>query len=30
MVNGGPKYWKPERITAKMLEDLQSFESFDP
>ena len=22
MVHGGPKYWKPERITAKMIEDL--------
>ena len=30
MVHGGPKYWKPERITAKMIEDLHSFESFDP
>ena len=23
MVHGGPKYWKPERITAKMIEDLR-------
>jgi acetate kinase len=30
MVHGGPKYWKPERITAKMIEDLHSLESFDP
>ena len=30
MVHGGPKYWKPERITAKMIEDLHNLESFDP
>ncbi len=30
MVHGGPKYWKPERITAKMIEDLNKLESFDP
>ena len=30
MVHGGPKYWKPERITAKMIEDLHSLKSFDP
>ena len=30
MVHGGPKYWKPERINAKMIEDLHSLESFDP
>lgn len=30
IVHGGPKYWKPERITAKMIEDLHSLESFDP
>ena len=24
MVHGGPKYWKPQRITAKMIEDLHS------
>ena len=30
MVHGGPKYWKPERITPKMIEDLHKLESFDP
>lgn len=30
IVHGGPKYWKPEKITAKMIEDLHSLESFDP
>ncbi len=30
MLHGGPKYWKPERINAKMIEDLHSLESFDP
>jgi len=30
VVHGGPQYWKPERITAKMIEDLHSLESFNP
>lgn len=30
MVHGGPKYWNPERITAKIIEDLHKLESFDP
>ncbi len=30
LVHGGPKYWKPERITAKLIEELHRLESFDP
>ncbi len=30
VVHGGPKYWKPEKITKKMIEDLHKIESFDP
>jgi acetate kinase len=30
VVHGGPKYSRPQRITAKMIEDLQTFSSFDP
>jgi acetate kinase len=30
MVHGGPNYWKPEQITAKMIADLHKLESFDP
>lgn len=30
VVHGGPKYSKPQRITAEMIEDLHTFSSFDP
>lgn len=30
IVHGGPKYIKPQQINAKMLEELNSFSSFDP
>lgn len=30
VVHGGPKYCKPERITAKMVEELKRLQSFDP
>ena len=30
VVHGGPKYWKPEKITTKMIEDLHELEFFDP
>ena len=30
VVHGGPKYSKPQRITAEMIEDLHTFNSFDP
>lgn len=30
IVHGGPKYSQPQRITAKMIEDLRMFSSFDP
>ena len=30
VVHGGPKYWKPERITKEMIEDLYDFTPFDP
>ncbi len=30
VVHGGPKYSKPQRISAKMIEDLHMFSSFDP
>lgn len=29
VVHGGPKYWKPERITPKLIKDLHALESFD-
>ncbi|HEY5235728.1 MAG TPA: hypothetical protein VIJ14_06085, partial [Rhabdochlamydiaceae bacterium] len=30
VVHGGPKYWRPQKITAKMIKDLQGLKSFDP
>jgi acetate kinase len=30
VVHGGPKYSKPQRITAEMIEDLHIFSPFDP
>ena len=30
MVNGGPKYYKPQRITAEMVEELRRLSPFDP
>lgn len=30
VVHGGPKYSKPQRITAEVIEDLHTFSSFDP
>lgn len=30
VVHGGPKYYKPERITAGMIEELRGLKSFDP
>ncbi len=30
VVHGGPKYYKPERITAEMIEELRRLKSFDP
>lgn len=30
VVHGGPKYWEPQRITAKMMEELQELSPFDP
>ncbi len=30
VVHGGPKYYKPERITAEMVKDLRSLNAFDP
>jgi len=30
VVHGGPKYYKPERITAEMIEELRGLKSFDP
>ncbi len=30
VVHGGPKYWKPERITAEMIQELHRISSFDP
>jgi acetate kinase len=29
-VNGGPKYYKPQRITTEMVEELRRFSPFDP
>jgi len=30
VVHGGPKYWKPQRITPEMIEALQQLSAFDP
>ena len=30
VVHGGPKYWKPEQITPKMIKELHGISSFDP
>lgn len=30
VVHGGPKYWKPQRITPEMIEDLRQLSPFDP
>ena len=30
VVHGGPKYYKPQRITAEMLEELRRLSPFDP
>ena len=30
VVHGGPKYWEPQRITAKMIEELKQLSPFDP
>jgi acetate kinase len=30
VVNGGPKYYKPQRITAEMVEELHRLSPFDP
>ena len=30
VVHGGPKYFEPQRITAKMVEDLHGLSAFDP
>ena len=30
VVNGGPKYYKPQRITAEMVEELRWLSPFDP
>lgn len=30
VVHGGPKYWKPQRITPEMIEDLRRLSPFDP
>ena len=30
VVNGGPKYYKPQRITAEMVEELRRLSPFDP
>jgi acetate kinase len=30
IVNGGPKYYKPQRITAEMIEELRGLSPFDP
>jgi acetate kinase len=29
LVHGGPKYWRPTRISANMIEDLHKLQSFD-
>ncbi|MGO9287172.1 MAG: acetate/propionate family kinase [Polyangia bacterium] len=30
VVHGGPRYWKPERITGEMVEELHRLSPFDP
>jgi hypothetical protein len=30
VVHGGPKYWEPQRITPKLIQDLHEFVSYDP
>jgi acetate kinase len=30
LVHGGPKHWKPHRITQEMMAELRSFSPFDP
>ena len=30
VVHGGPKYWKPQRITREMISELQQLSPFDP
>jgi acetate kinase len=30
VVHGGPRYWKPQRITPKMIADLRKLSMFDP
>ena len=30
VVHGGPKYWKPQRITSAMIEELHQLSPFDP
>jgi acetate kinase len=30
VVHGGPKYWEPQRITGKMIEELRELSPFDP
>jgi len=30
VVHGGPKYWKPQRITLEMLDELHQLSPFDP
>src|ERR1019366_3104383 len=30
VVNGGPKYYKPQRITAEMVEEMHRLSPFDP
>ena len=30
VVHGGPKYWKPQRITPEMIEELRRLSPFDP
>lgn len=30
VVHGGPKYWQPQRITARLLDDLRDLSAYDP
>jgi acetate kinase len=30
VVQGGPKYWEPQRVTAEMLKELRTLSAFDP
>jgi acetate kinase len=30
VVHGGPKYWVPQRVTAKMVRALRALSAFDP